>query len=107
MKIKLYETVSGRSPVHEFLNAQSNNIQSEFYDAISWLTLGKMLTMPLSRSLSNIHRGLHELRLKDRSGQFRFFYYVKTGDAIYFVHAMKKKTQKIPKKDRILLLRRL
>lgn len=63
--------------------------------------------MPLSRNLSGIHPGLHELRFKDRAGQVRFFYYVKRGDAIYIVHATRKKTQQIQKKDIDLILKRL
>ena len=40
--------------------------------------------MPISRNLSSIHRGLHELRLKDRSGVYRFFYFIKKADGLYF-----------------------
>lgn len=65
------------------------------------------LTMPLSRNLSSIHPGLHELRLKDRTGQIRIFYFVKRGDAIYILHAIKKKTQELPKKEIDLILKRL
>jgi phage-related protein len=63
--------------------------------------------MPLSRNLSSVHPGLHELRLKDRSGQVRFFYFVKRGDAIYLLHAFKKKTQEIPRKELDLILKRI
>ncbi len=76
-------------------------------DAVSLLEQGKVLSMPLSRNLSNIQQGLHELRFKDRGGQVRFFYCIKKRDAIYMVHAMKKKTQVIPKEDIGLILRRL
>lgn len=63
--------------------------------------------MPLSRNLSSVHPGLHELRLKDRSGQIRVFYFVKRGEAIYMLHAFKKKTQELPRKEIDLVLKRI
>ena len=68
----------------------------EFLDALVLLEAGQSLSMPISRNLSSILKGLHELRLKDRTGAFRFFYFIKKADAIYFVHAFKKKTQEMP-----------
>ena len=63
--------------------------------------------MPLSRNLSSVHRGLHELRLKDRNGIYRFFYFIKKADAIYFIHAFKKKTQELPQKEIDVVLKRI
>ena len=56
--------------------------------------------MSLSRNLSSIHKGLHELRFKDRTGAYRIFYFIKKADGIYFVHAFKKKTQELPQKEK-------
>jgi len=53
------------------------------------------------------HPALHELRLKDRAGQVRVFYFIKRGEAICMLHAMKKKTQEIPKRDVELILKRI
>ena len=47
------------------------------------------------------------MRLKDRAGQIRIFYFVKSGDGIYMLHVMQKKTQKIPKRDIELILKRI
>ena len=58
---------------------------------------GESLSMPTSRPLFSVVKGLHELRLKDASGIYRVFYYLKIKDAIYVVHAVQKKTQKIEK----------
>jgi len=107
MHVKFYLTSSGRRPVEEFLSELSEEAKGEFFDAVLKLAAGENLSMPLSRNLSNIWKGLHELRLRDRSGQIRFFYYVKKGDAIYMVHAIRKKTQQIQKKDIDLILKRL
>jgi phage-related protein len=107
MKVKFYLKGSGRSPVEEFVQELSAELQGEFFDAISLLASGEVLTMPLSRNLSSIHAGLHELRLKDRAGQVRVFYFVKRGDAIYLLHAFRKKTQELPKKETDLILKRI
>ena len=107
MKIKYYLSSSGRSPVEDFLAECSSDIRSDFLDALSMLESGLSLAMPLSRNLSAIHPGLHELRLKDRSGQIRVFYFLKRGEAIYLLHAIKKKTQEIRKPEIDLILKRL
>ena len=85
----------------------SSALKGDLFDAVTQLAEGQILQMPLSRNLSSIHPGLHEIRLKDRSGQFRFFYFVKRGDAIYLLHAMRKKTQQLQKKEIDLIFKRL
>ena len=107
MKVKYYLTPSGRSPVEEFLAEMPRDIQLDFLDAVTKLTQGHLLSMPLSRSLSNISSGLHELRFKDKGGQIRFFYFIKRGEAIYMIHAVRKKTEQIPGKEKDLILKRL
>ncbi len=82
-------------PGNPSLHECSKEVQGEFLDAASLLEQGKVLSMPLSRNLSSIFHGLHELRFKDRGGQVRFFYFIKKGDAIYLLHAMKKKTREL------------
>jgi len=107
MKVKFYLSGSGRSPVEEFLHECSADLRSDFFDSITLLNSGQMLQMPVSRNLSSIHPGLSELRLKDKSGQVRFFYYVKKGDGIYLLHAIRKKTQELPKKEIEFVLKRM
>lgn len=107
MKVVYYQTGSGRSPVEDFAKALSAQIRADLADAISRLADGEILAMPLSRSLPDVHKGLHELRLKDAAGMYRFFYYIKVKDAIYLLHAFKKKTQGIPGREKELILRRI
>ncbi len=107
MKVEFYLTSSGRSPVEEFLKEQSEDIRSDFVDAVSLLKSGHWLSMPINRNLSSVCQGLHELRLKDRSGQVRILYYIKRGDAIYMLHAFKKKTRELPQKETQVALKRI
>jgi phage-related protein len=107
VKVKFYLTSSGRSPVEDFLRDLSYDIRSEFVDAVLLLEEGQNLIMPLSRNLSSIERGLHELRLKDHTGIYRFFYFIKKGDAIFFLHAFKKKKQELPLKEIKIIRKRI
>jgi len=107
VKVKFYLSGSGRSPVEEFLADLSQDLKSEFVDAVILLEQGQNLSMPLSRNLSSIAKGLHELRLKDRTGAYRFFYFIKKADGVYFVHAFKKKTQELPSREIDLVLKRI
>ncbi len=52
--------------------------------------------MPLSRPMSSVAAGVEELRLRDRSGIYRVFYYTKLFDSVLIFHAFVKKTQKTP-----------
>jgi phage-related protein len=107
LKIRFYLKGSGRSPVQEFIQECSAEVRQNFVDALSLLSEGVVLSMPLSRNLSSVHRGLHELRLKDGSGQIRVFYFIKKREAIYMVHAFKKKTQELPKNEIEIVLKRI
>ena len=64
MKVKFYLKSSGRSPVEEFLADCSLSIRSDFFDAVNLLVGGENLSMPLSRNLSGVHSGLHELVIR-------------------------------------------
>ncbi len=65
-------------------------------ELLSLLTEGENLGMPVSRPMPIIANGAHEIRIKDRHGQYRVFYFVKAKDAILVFHFIKKKTQTTP-----------
>ena len=79
----------------------------DVYGLFEDLVIGKKLSLPISRPLHSIAKGLHELRLSDRSGEFRVFYLIKVNDAIYVLHAAQKKKQEIDKKTVELLITRM
>jgi phage-related protein len=107
MEVRHYQTSSGRDVIAEFLRDCSQDIRSDYLDAISLLEKGEILKMPLNRPLNNVYAGLQELRFKDRSGQYRFLYLLKKKDAIYVIHAFKKKTEELPDKEKRLVLKRI
>lgn len=106
-RVKFYIKSSGRSPIEEFLQETSDGLRANFFDALVCLEQGQKLSLPLSRNLASIHMGLHELRLKDRMGIYRFFYFIKKPNGIYFLHAFKKKTQTLPQKEIEIILKRI
>lgn len=82
-------------------------IRGEIVDCIALLRSGMLLSMPLSRPMPSVGKGVHELRLKDRSGQYRVIYFVKKADAIYLIHAFVKKTEKTSQRDLDVSLKRM
>lgn len=68
------------------------------------LVHGSNLGLPHTKSLSN---GLFELRLKSKEGISRVFYCTKVGKNIVMLHSFVKKSQKIPKNEMDIALKRL
>ncbi len=71
------------------------------------LMAGKHLSMPISTPLPSVAKGLHELRLSSRAGEYRVFYVIRVNDAIYILHATAKKTQKTDRRTIELIKTRL
>ncbi len=65
---------------------------------------GSNLGLPHTKSLNN---GLLELRLKSKEGIGRVFYCTKVGKNIVMLHSFVKKSQKIPKNEMDIALKRL
>ncbi len=107
MEVKYYQTVVGRSPVKLFIDSLSVSAAADFALAIDRLEKGEVLEMPLCKPLFNIAKSLYELRLKERGNIYRVIYFIKRNDAIYLVHAFQKKTQRMPEKEKKLILKRL
>lgn len=78
-----------------------------FGKAIFDLQKGQKLSMPLSRTMASVDVGVEELRIKDRSGAYRVFYYAKLADSVLILHAFTKKTQETPPKEIALAKKRL
>lgn len=71
----------------------------EFGKLLLILQAGENITMPSSRPMPSIYNGVSELRIKDESGNYRIFYYIKLKNKILVFHAFQKKTQKTPTKE--------
>lgn len=89
------------------LKSLPKNILIDMFALFEDLASGKKLSMPISRPLPSISKGLHELRLSDRSGEYRVFYVFKVSDSIYVLHICHKKKQTIDRKTQKLLNQRI
>ena len=81
-----------RDVIREF----PEDVRREFGKVIFDLQKGQKLSMPLSRSMTSVASGVEELRVRDRSGAYRVFYYTRLADLVLIFHAFAKKTQKTP-----------
>ena len=84
-----------REVIQEF----PEEVRRELGKAIFDLQKGEKLVMPLSRPVSSVSMGVEELRVKDRAGIYRVFYYTRLVDRVLVFHAFTKKTQKTPTQE--------
>jgi phage-related protein len=82
-------------------------VRGDLADALARLDAGLALAMPLSRPMPSIGRGVHELRLRDRSGHYRVIYAIIRRGMVHVLHAFKKTTQATPQRHLELARRRL
>ena len=68
----------------------------EIGKAIFDLQKGEKLSMPLSRPMPSVGAGVEEIRIKDRAGAYRVFYFTRMADAVCVFHAFMKKTPRTP-----------
>ena len=67
------------------------SIRGDLADALARLDAGLGLSMPLSRPMPGIGRGVHEQRLKDRSGGYRVVYaLIRSGSATSFTRSRRR-----------------
>jgi phage-related protein len=82
-------------------------IRGELADTLARLNEGHKLSMPLSRPMPSIGKGVHELRFRDRAGVYRVIYVLIGGGVIYLLHAFMKKDKKTPQPNIDLAKKRL
>jgi phage-related protein len=83
----------------EILRGFPEDIRREFGKMIFDLQKGARLSMPLSKAIPAVGPGVEELRIRDRAGAFRVFYFTRKADAVLIFHAFQKKSQKTPQKE--------
>ena len=91
----------------EFIRAQAPTIRSQIGEALRDIQKGMNLGMPLSRPMTVIAPGVHELRVRGSGPTVRVFYFVRQSDVILVFHAFQKKSQKTPLREIKLARQRL
>ncbi len=82
-------------------------VRKDLADLVARLEEGHMLSLPISRPMPSIGKGVHELRLKDRSGIYRVIYVLIQKGRVGLLHAFKKTTRETPKQAVELAKKRL
>ena len=105
MRIFLYTTPSGRSPVEDFIGKLPKPDQARFRDVFVGVSdLGLDCPRVQFRQLKN---KLWEMKFKAASGGYRIAYVVIDGKDMVWLHAFKKTTQKTPATDLKLAEKRM
>jgi phage-related protein len=87
------------SAARKVIRQFSKETRAELGSGLIKLQLGMSLGLPLSRPMSSVAAGVHELRFRDRSGIQRVFYVLKSADGVLVFHAFVKKTQATPESE--------
>lgn len=88
------KTVSFHIKVLKEIEKTDFELRTQIFELLGQLSYGEFLGMPVSRPMTSICSGAYELRIKDRTGQYRVFYYLRNHDSILVFHFFKKKTEK-------------
>ncbi len=102
MKAAIFHPAA-RAAIRSFPEDVRQEIGKVIYD----LQKGEVLTMPLSRPMPSIEPGAAELRIRDRSGIYRAFYYSRSPRGILVFHAFVKKSRTTPVRELDLGKKRL
>ena len=95
------------SKAREAIRSFDPSLRKELGELLLKLQIGIVLGMPQARPMTSIGIGAHELRMRDKSGIHRVFYYLKSEHGILIFHAFTKKTQKTPQNEIDLARKRL
>jgi len=101
------KTIRFHRAVEKALDGWPVSVKVELADLLTLLLEGQSIGMPASKPFPTVALGVSELRIKERSGQYRVFYFTKRSEAILVFHAFKKKTQKTPTHEIIVAKQRL
>ena len=103
LRVKFYQTSSGREPVREWLNDLAELDRKTIGNDIKTVQFGWPLGMPLVRKLAP---GLWEVRAHITDGIARVLFTV-VGAMMVLLHGFVKKSQKTPASDLALAQQRL
>jgi len=99
-----YETIDEKSPAEEFIESLDVETQDKFILKQQLLQdFGPQLRYPHTE---HIGEGVFELRFKGKEGQIRVLFFFFYGKRIIFTHGFVKRTQKTPRKEIEIALKR-
>lgn len=104
-KIEYYTNPNGQSPIKDFVDGLPLKAKARTMKMLDLLEeYGTQMGEPHVKHLS---RELWELRVRAREGIFRLLFTVRTDRIIILLHGFQKKTERLPKRELDLALRRM
>lgn len=105
MLIHFYETVSGRSPIEDFIESLQKQDQARFAEVVVGI---EQYGLAYSRVQFKPLRGkLWEIKFSAPGGGYRVAYVLLTSSELVWLHVFKKTTQKTPLRDLDLAEKRM
>ena len=86
-------------PVEKILKKFPSDVTEKYFALFYFLEKGETLGPPVSKPMPIIGSGVHELRIKGRSGEYRIIYFLKVKGVLHIIHAFQKKTYKTPQME--------
>lgn len=104
-EIEYYKTISGKSPVKEFIDELNVKAQTKIFDTFNLAKeFGVNLSFPHTKKVAST--SLWELRIVGQDS-IRIFYVTQSGKVFLLLHGFQKKKQKTDKKEIRVALERL
>lgn len=105
-QVVFYKDKNGEEPVKDFILGESVQARAEIIHVLNMLSrYNIMLGMPYVKKVNK--SGLRELRIRHTSDSYRIFFFAYIGRRFVLLHAFKKKTEKLPRKDIDIAIRRM
>ncbi len=102
--VDFYKTRTGKCPVRKYLQGLNARQRSKILEAMEYLeTFGVELKEPFVKYIGN---KIFELRVRDQDGIYRVLYFAAKDRRFIMLHGFTKKTQKTPKKEIEIALKR-
>lgn len=104
-KIEYYVEENGRNPVDDFLEGLDKGTHARFLWSLEQVRVRNVIARePLVR---HVEGKIWEIREESKTNIYRILYIFFTGKRIVLLHGFVKKTQKLPRKELEIALRRL
>ena len=105
MQIKFYEKSNGRIPVKDEISKLDNVVKAEIVACLKNVEVRGLDANGVE--FRQIDGKLWEIKLKTRGGGYRIFYTMLVVDVMVLLHIYKKETQKAPKKEIEIAIKRM
>ena len=105
-RVDFYTDKDGNQPVKDFILRESKSAIAEIIHVFKLLRINNTrLGMPYVRKINR--SGLRELRIRHGSDLYRIPFFAHSGHMFILLHAIKKKSDKIPQSDIDMALKRM